>query len=66
MVSNHDVARVEALVRMHCFDQACRDLDPQSMEFAGQRADHGPVKGRLMQAVVENVVLVSRMVTVRP
>jgi hypothetical protein len=41
MVSNHDVARVEALVRMHCFDQACRDLDPQSMEFAGQRADHG-------------------------
>ena len=66
MVSNHAVACVEALIQVHRFDQAVRHRNAERDEFVAQRADNGPVEGRLMQAVVENVVLVSRMVTVRP
>ncbi len=57
MVSNHAVAGVEALIQVHRFNQAFRHRNAERDEFVAQRASNGPVEGRLMQAVVKNVVL---------
>ncbi|EXI82588.1 MAG: hypothetical protein AW10_00374 [Candidatus Accumulibacter appositus] len=57
MVSNHAVACVEALIQVHRFDQAFRHRNAERGELVGQRPDNASVEGRLMQTVVEDVVL---------
>lgn len=56
MVPDHAVAGVEARIQVHVFDQAFGHYDAEGGELVGQRVNSAPVEGRLMQAVVEDVV----------